>query len=156
MAEFLGDIAGILEVFAVAAGLYVLHIGRREGAWLIKASGTVLLVGGIVLGLCTGYYWVRYAQQGAFAHSCPAHSQMMPMHGMMKMMHSGDKGPMMGGMKMGPERMRKHCEDLSPAECRAKMRSMMQERMGSPGTDTGGMPMRGDMPDDGPGMMGDN
>lgn len=30
MAEFLGDIAGMLELFAVAAGLVLLHRASRE------------------------------------------------------------------------------------------------------------------------------
>lgn len=87
MAQFLADIAGMLELFAIAAGLALLHRATGEApARLLKASGWLLLVGGILVGVCTGYYWLKYQSHGEFegAHAgCPA-----------MMMHGRGAGPM--------------------------------------------------------------
>lgn len=67
MAQFLADIAGLLEIFAVAAGLVLLHRASREApAKLLKAAGWVLVAGGIAVGLCTTYYWFKYQSRGEF------------------------------------------------------------------------------------------
>lgn len=67
MAQFLADIAGMLELFAIAAGLALLHRAAKDGsARLLKIAGWVLVVGGIAVGLCTGYYWFKYQAQGGF------------------------------------------------------------------------------------------
>lgn len=109
MNQFAADVAGMLELFAVAAGLVLLHYGRRESAGLLKAAAIVLIAGGILGGLCTGYYWLRYQQQGAFDQAGPSPA-MMQQHRqmMMKMMHgqgqmTGERGGMMGsgGSKSG-------------------------------------------------------
>lgn len=79
--QFLGDIAGMLEIFAIAAGLVLLHhAGKASGTGLLKAAGWILVVGGIVVGLCTIYYW--------FSFRSNAHLNMM--HGCNhEMMHPG-------------------------------------------------------------------
>lgn len=103
MVQFLADIAGMLEVLAVAAGLLVLHRGRVEQAGLIKLAGLVLIVGGIAGGGCTGYYWVKYQQNGDFETAYPHHGmdmgkmmdhmqQMMGDGGMQGMMDDGGNG----------------------------------------------------------------
>jgi hypothetical protein len=52
MAQFLADIAGMLEVFGIATGLVLLHRASKEApAKLLKAAGWVLVVGGISVGL---------------------------------------------------------------------------------------------------------
>lgn len=67
MAQFLGDIAGILEIVAIAAGFVLLHRARKEApARLLQVGGWVLVIGGIAVGLCTTYFWFVYQSQGAF------------------------------------------------------------------------------------------
>lgn len=65
--QFLADIAGMLEIFAIAGGLVLLHRASKEPpAQLLRTAGWVLVVGGIVIGLCTAYYWLRYRLHGEF------------------------------------------------------------------------------------------
>lgn len=77
MTQFLADIAGMLEVFAVAGGLVLLHRARKESAGLLKAAGLVLVVGGVAVGLCTSYYWFKYQANGDFdaVHADAVHCQ---------------------------------------------------------------------------------
>lgn len=91
MAEFLADIAGILEIMAIAAGLVLLHRAAKDGSGaLLKAAGWVLVAGGIAVGLCTTTYWFQYRSQGEFDH---AHTSWTGM------MHHPGIG---AGMGMGP------------------------------------------------------
>ncbi len=79
MTQFLGDIAGILEIFAIAAGLVLLHAASKEpAAKFMKAAGLVLVVGGIGVGLCTTWYWFKYHAAGDFDRAVPHHMQMSP------------------------------------------------------------------------------
>jgi len=95
MAEFLADIAGILEIMAIAAGLVLLHHAAKQGAaTLLKVAGWVLIAGGIAVGLCTTSYWFQYRSQGDFD------AAYMSSVGMMH--HPG----MAAGMGMGPGMMR--------------------------------------------------
>jgi len=96
MPQFLADIAGMLEIFAIAAGLVLLHRARSEAAsGLLRAAGAVLVVGGLAVGLCTTWYWFTYRARGEFA---TAH--MMSPSMMMPMMDSTGRmmGPGMGTM----------------------------------------------------------
>lgn len=122
MAQFLGDIAGILEIITVAAGLMILHRGRTDGAGLVKLAGVVLIVGGLGSGLCTGYYWVKYQQSGAFETAYPQHGmdmdkmmkhmhQMMGDGGMMGMMHGKGKAGGMGHGQMGMKNKAMACPE---------------------------------------------
>jgi hypothetical protein len=43
MAQFLGDIAFLLEMVLVAGGLVLLHRSRQDGAGLLRAAALVLL-----------------------------------------------------------------------------------------------------------------
>lgn len=88
MAQFLADIAGMLELFAVAAGLVLLHRARKDApAGLLKAAGWILVIGGVLVALCTAYYWFKYQARGDFAGAsagCPMMMEgrhMGPMHG---------------------------------------------------------------------------
>jgi hypothetical protein len=78
MAQFLADIAGMLEVFAIATGLVLLHRASKEApAKLLKAAGWVLVVGGVSVGLCTSYYWFKYQSQGGFETTHMGYSETM-------------------------------------------------------------------------------
>lgn len=66
MAQFLGDIAFLLELALVAAGLVLLHAARERSASLLRAAGWILVVGATGTALCTGYFWLRYHQAGDF------------------------------------------------------------------------------------------
>lgn len=100
MAQFTADIAGMLELFAIAAGLVLLHrAGKEAPARLLKAAGWVLVAGGVVVGACTTFYWFEYRSRGGFdaVHmGCP---------GMMRAagsgMDPGMMGPGMGSMPRG-------------------------------------------------------
>lgn len=93
MAQFLGDIAFLLELFAVTGGLCLLYLaGQRAGAGLLRLAAYLLIAGGIAGALCTGYYWFKYQAAGDFDRAYPAVMQMMP-EGMMKSdMHHRMKG----------------------------------------------------------------
>lgn len=100
MAQFTADIAGMLELFAIAAGLVLLHRASKEApAKLLKAAGWVLVAGGLVVGACTTVYWFKYQSRGEFdtMHmGCPG-----MMHGPGKGMCAGTMGPGMTGPGMG-------------------------------------------------------
>ena len=78
MAQFLGDIAGMLEIFAFAGGLVLLHLAaQKPPARLLQAAGAVLVIGGSFAGLCTMWYWLQYRSEGGFDHAALMHA---PMH----------------------------------------------------------------------------
>jgi hypothetical protein len=115
MAQFFGDIAFMLELFAVAGGLAALHFaGRQSAAGLLKAAGWILVVGGILAGVCTSFFYFRYYAQGGFDTVHPPMS--MPMQSMGKM--QGQDGMMMQGMqregtmKPGGEKHNEHHPDV--------------------------------------------
>lgn len=61
MAQFAADIAGILELFAIAAGLVLLHrVSKEAPAKLLEAAGRLLVASGLVVGACTTFYWFDY------------------------------------------------------------------------------------------------
>ncbi len=67
MNQFTADIAGMLEIFAIAGGLVLLHQASKEApAKLLKAAGWLLIAGGVVVGACTTLYWLKYQSRGAF------------------------------------------------------------------------------------------
>lgn len=66
MAQFLGDIAFLLELGLVSAGLVLLHAGRERSARPLRAAGWILVVGATATALCTGYFWLRYHRAGDF------------------------------------------------------------------------------------------
>lgn len=90
MAQFLGDIAWMLELFAVAWGFVLLHRAAKEApAKLLQLAGWVLVLGGIGTALCTGYYWFSYQGRGHFdaPHGHGAATMPMPNGGTM---HGGN------------------------------------------------------------------
>ncbi len=66
MQQFMGDIAAMLEIALIGAGLIVLHFAHKDGAKLLKSAAYIMLVGGILGLLCTTYYWFKYYQAGVF------------------------------------------------------------------------------------------
>lgn len=74
MAMFLGHIAFILEIFALATGLTIIRSSKKD---ISSFAGWILIVVGILGVICTGYYMVHYALQGDFIHAYP---QMMMGH----------------------------------------------------------------------------
>ena len=83
MAQFLADIAGLLEIFAIAGGLVLLHRASKEApAKLLKAAGWVLVAGGVIVGLCTSYYWFKYQSRGEFDSAHMGYGNMMRSQGM--------------------------------------------------------------------------
>lgn len=96
MTQFLGDLAFLFELFAVAAGLVLLHRAREApDAGLLRAAAWLLVVGGVGGAACTGYYWLRYQSRGDFdaAHGMSS----MPMGSDMPMGHDVSAGGMHGG-----------------------------------------------------------
>lgn len=100
MAQFLGDIAFLLEMALLALGLVLLDRAAKERAGLVRLAGIVLVTTGILGALCTGYFWFRYYGQGSFDRAYPP---MMHAMGEMPMpMHEGGRsGVMRGGTAAG-------------------------------------------------------
>ena len=95
----------MLELFAIAAGLVLLHrAGKEAPAKLLKAAGWVLVAGGIVVGACTTFYWFKYESRGELDGAHMGYPGMMhaPGTGMGPgTMGSGTMGPGMTGPEMG-------------------------------------------------------
>lgn len=70
MAMFLGHIAVILEMFALATGLVFIQLSK-ENKGFSSLAGWILVVVGILGVICTGYYMVQYFYLGDFAHAYP-------------------------------------------------------------------------------------
>lgn len=66
MDQFAGDIAAMLEIALIGAGLVVLYYANKEGSKLMKTGAYIMLIGGILGLLCTGYWWLKYNTAGAF------------------------------------------------------------------------------------------
>lgn len=73
MAMFLGHIAFILEMFALATGLVLVRLSK-ENKGLSSLAAWILVIVGILGAICTGYYMLQYFYLGDFAHAYP---QMM-------------------------------------------------------------------------------
>lgn len=63
---FLGDMAFILDVALLAAGLIVLHWSEKEKNRLLRGAAWIMILTGALAVICTGYYWLSYYQSGAF------------------------------------------------------------------------------------------
>jgi hypothetical protein len=101
MAQFLADIAGLLAIFAIAGGLVLLHRASKEApAKLLKAAGWVLVAGGVIVGLCTSYYWFKYQSRGDFDSAHMDFPNMTRSRGMgPEMMGPMGPGSMPGGIR---------------------------------------------------------
>jgi len=78
LAQFLGDIAFLLELGLVASGLVAVHVGRERSALLVRAAGWLLVVGATATAVCTCYFWLRYHRAGEFDRATPpAHAEQL-------------------------------------------------------------------------------
>lgn len=66
---------------------------------LLKAAGWVLVVGGIVVGACTTFYWFQYQSRGELDGAHMGYPGMM--HAPQTGMGPGTMGPGMAGPGMG-------------------------------------------------------
>lgn len=66
MAQFMGDVAFLLELALFAAGLVLLHVARERSAALLRAAAWLLILGAAGAALCTTYFWLQYQQAGEF------------------------------------------------------------------------------------------
>lgn len=83
MAAFLGDIAFLIGILVIAAGLLVLHKASSDPKpKLLKIAGKLLVIAGILTALCTTYFYFKYHLAGELEHPYPIHSDIMKdMHG---------------------------------------------------------------------------
>jgi hypothetical protein len=102
MAQFLGDIAGMLEILTFGLGLVVLHHAQAQQSTLLKLAALVMLVGSLGSGICTTYYWVDYQQAGVFSSDAQlghGHTDSGSAHQLHGPMRAHD-GPHHGGSHM--------------------------------------------------------
>lgn len=69
MNQFTADIAGILEIAVIAAGLITLYFANKEKSTLLKSAAWLMIIGGIAVGICTSYWWLKYHSHGHFEHA---------------------------------------------------------------------------------------
>jgi len=101
MTQFVGDIAWMLELFAIAGGLVLFHVASMEPRTkFLKAAGWLLLLAGVGTALCTGYYWLSYQSQGSF-DTAHGHTPMMMQMPAGSMAPDGSVGSTHRGMQPG-------------------------------------------------------
>ncbi len=66
MNQFTADIAGVLEIAVISAGIIAFYVANQQKSALLKSAALLMIVGGISVGLCTTYWWFKYYHQGAF------------------------------------------------------------------------------------------
>lgn len=66
MIMYLSEIVFLLELALFATGLVLLYKARKERSKLLKFAAIMLIVGSIGTVICTGYYSLKYYNQGAF------------------------------------------------------------------------------------------
>lgn len=99
MSQFFADFVFLLELVIIAGGMVILHKARRESpAALLRWAGYLLVIGGVVTALCTGYFWFKYHAQGDFdtaqltiKHEIPV-DMMKSMHQSKMPGHDGNRG----------------------------------------------------------------
>ena len=69
MAQFLGDIAFMIEVLIVGLGLVVLHFNNREGSSYLKWAGRLMITAGVLGMICTSFFYFKYMLSGEFSTS---------------------------------------------------------------------------------------
>ncbi|QDH70041.1 hypothetical protein [Marilutibacter alkalisoli] len=114
MAEFLGDLTVLASITLAVWGLLLIRRGRTESSSLVLSAGVLALVVGIGTALCSGYYMVKYMQQGDFDRAYPAHliGQNPMMESGMEMRHRGMDG-------MGEHPASKVRKNMQPAQTEA-------------------------------------
>ena len=66
IAVFWVDIAYVLEIALIVAGLALLHFGRKQRAPLLKGAAILAIVGGLLGLMCTVYSALEYRANGLF------------------------------------------------------------------------------------------
>lgn len=77
MAEFLGDIAFMLEALVFALGLWFIVQGRSLPSKILGFGGWFLAFVGAFGMACTMTYYMKYWMAGEFSNAYPSHHQMM-------------------------------------------------------------------------------
>lgn len=78
MNQFSADIAGILEIAVIAAGLITFYFANKEKSALLKGAAWLMIIGGIAVGLCTTYWWFTYHKRGYFEHPAAMQVNALP------------------------------------------------------------------------------
>ncbi len=139
---FQAGAAFALELIALGIGFWVLLKTRNDESGNLKGFGSFIayfiIVSAFLSMLCTGYYTVKYWEDG---HFNKPHSGTMMMQGMHRM--QGCDSEMMAGKKRmhGGEKCSKMMGNKSgDAKCEKMMKSgMMKGKMGSMMDDESGM-----------------
>lgn len=76
MAQFLGDIAVMLEVLVFGVGAAIWYWGSRERSTLLAFTGGVLVVSAVLGAVCSIYYYLNYHYEGDFKNAYPMHQMM--------------------------------------------------------------------------------
>lgn len=121
------DIAGIFEIFAIAAGFIILHKAKKEQEPLfLKIAGITLIAGGVLIGLCTAYYSVVYGRAGYFHYP----GMMGPRSGMYMNPGNMQMGPgmMQGTTPMNPGGMMQGNSPMNQGNMPMHQGGMMQGR----------------------------
>ncbi|MBK24575.1 MAG: hypothetical protein CME70_11325 [Halobacteriovorax sp.] len=71
MAEFLGDIAFMIEILVLGLGLVVIHYGKKEKSKLLKTSGYLMSIFSILALICTTFFYFKYYFNGDFDSAYP-------------------------------------------------------------------------------------
>ena len=87
MAEFLGDLAFMFEVFVLGVGLWFVFLGRKEKSKLVSRAGWFMSVTSALGLICTTAFYLKYWNAGEFDHAYPHHTGM---HQQMMMGGRGD------------------------------------------------------------------
>ncbi len=124
---FQADLAFALELIALVLGFWILMKARSKEAGNLKGFGSFIgyfvIVSALLALLCTGYYSLKYWNDGYFDK--PVQGQMM------NQMSGNHHGNMMGKMGMDKDQ----CEQMmkggmDPAKCEQMMKSgMMDDKM---------------------------
>jgi len=69
MGMFQGDLAFTVELIAIALGFYFFHLAKKENSKEIKIGAYIMVAGGILTALCTGFYLTKYWMNGSYSYA---------------------------------------------------------------------------------------
>lgn len=75
-----GIVISTLELALIGAGLVILYYALTNGSKLMKASGYIMLIGGISGLLLTILFWWMHLSSGYFPHTEKMSSQIIEQH----------------------------------------------------------------------------
>lgn len=61
---FIAELTFVMELIAIALGLYFLYLAEKEKAKILKVGGYILLIGGILITIETVFFGVRWWVKG--------------------------------------------------------------------------------------------